>query len=66
MFKSNPNRPSYVTKKKAKEFQPFVDKMIRRYISSGVSQEEAVDRALDLRDSHIKLHHSYKNGKVVK
>lgn len=50
----NPNRPKFVTKKLAHDWQKFVDKMIRRFITQGKPQLEAVDRALDLRDSHIK------------
>ena len=50
----NPNRPSFVTKKLAHAWQPFVDRTIRMLRSRGKSQDYSVDRALDLRDEHIK------------
>ncbi len=50
----NPERPSYVTKKDVKDWQPYVGSVIRRQINKGVAQEEAVEHALDLRDKHIK------------
>jgi hypothetical protein len=53
-WKDNPNRPKYVTKRLAHAWQPYVDSQIRRQITKGVEQEAAVERALDLRDEHIK------------
>lgn len=50
----NPNRPKFVTKKLAHAWQPYVDSQIRRQITKGVEHENAVERALDLRDAHIK------------
>jgi hypothetical protein len=54
MSKRNPNRPKFVTKKLVRQWQPYVDKMIRTLITRGKSQEEAIERALDLRDQKIK------------
>jgi uncharacterized protein (UPF0254 family) len=50
----NPNRPSFVTIKLARAYQPYVDQQIRRMMHKGVTQEQAIDRALDLRDARIK------------
>lgn len=54
VWSDNKERPKYVTKKLAHTWQPFVDRTIRTLISKGKSQDYAVDRALDLRDEHIK------------
>ncbi len=53
-WKDNKERPKYVTKKLAHDWQPYVDSLIRRYVHKGMEQLEAVDRALDLRDEHIR------------
>jgi hypothetical protein len=53
-WSDNKNRPKYVTKKKAHLWQGYVDGQIRRAISRGKSQDDAVERALDARDAHIK------------
>jgi hypothetical protein len=66
MSVSNPNRPRSVTKKLVRVWQPYVDKMIRRFIHHGTPQLDSVDRALDLRDDHIKAGHRYRNGKIIK
>jgi hypothetical protein len=55
-----------VTKKLVAVWQPYVSKMIRRFMDLGAQQQDAVDRALDLRDQHIKAGHKYNNGKIVK
>ena len=66
-WKDNKERPSFVTKKKAHEWQKFVDKLIRRFITQGDSQLVAVDKALDARDAHIKSGHKLtKSGKIIK
>jgi hypothetical protein len=49
----NPERPKGVTRKKARAWQPYVDRQIRNLITRGRPQEAAVERALDLRDAHI-------------
>lgn len=36
-----------------REYQPYVDKVIRTLITKGKTQAEAVERALDLRDAKI-------------
>lgn len=65
-WKDNKNRPKFVTRNLAHAWQPYVDKMVRTFMEKGMAQIDAVDRALDLRDSHIKAGHTYKNGKIIK
>jgi hypothetical protein len=54
MSSNNPNRPKFVTVKLAHAWQPFVDKTIRTFITKGKPQEQSIERALDLRDQHIR------------
>jgi len=53
-MRKNPNRPAFVTKKLAHDWQRYVDKTIRTLMAKGKAQDDAIERALDLRDFHIK------------